>query len=67
MIVSLWLKRIPEVKPEDRTGGAWSFWQKAYPTKFDVKRATTATGRQVVVFTPLNEELDDLDPDLAPL
>ena len=60
-IVTLWLRRIPEVKPADRTGGAWKFWQKAYPSKFTVKPARTPTGVRVIVFYPVDKDGDEED------
>ena len=60
-IVTEFLKKQPGVKPADRGKNAWAFWQKAYPTKFEVKQARTTAGRQVIVFTPLDEEMDDLE------
>ena len=58
-IVTLFLRRIPGVKPADRTGGAWKFWQKAYPSKFTVKQARTPKGARVIVFYPVGQDGDE--------
>ena len=59
-VVTEFLKRFSTVKPKDRETKQYTFWQKAYPNLFTVKRQRLASGKEVIVFYPIkDEEVED--------